>query len=223
MPEGGDSSGCPPGFLLRRRPPRPGGLPLRSHTVSAGRHRRPGGRYGARRVHTTVLHGPAVATFPTAVGDPSMDLGGLPAGLLPVVRALGLAGQLPLRLHEPGPVTVLMPRVGDLLPRGQSTLLAEPGACAFLQRPVADKADTAERTRRLRRLPVRRMEAVPEGPLHQPRHAPHSVSSRASHGCRPVVGTRRIARTAIQISLPCSAGVPLLPGPNPGASTEASR
>ncbi|MEU5324173.1 hypothetical protein AB0G67_46760, partial [Streptomyces sp. NPDC021056] len=33
----GDSGGCPLGFLLQRRLPRPGGFPLRSYTVSTGR------------------------------------------------------------------------------------------------------------------------------------------------------------------------------------------
>src|SRR5699024_6663440 len=40
---------------LQRRPPRPGGLPLRSYTSSPGRYRQPGGLDVDRRVHIAVM------------------------------------------------------------------------------------------------------------------------------------------------------------------------
>src|SRR5699024_2882039 len=48
-------TGRPVAFLLRHRPPRPGGLPLRSYTSSTGRCRQPGGLDVDRRVHVAVV------------------------------------------------------------------------------------------------------------------------------------------------------------------------
>ena len=57
-----------------------------------------------------------VQEVPAPVGDPGVDPGDLAAGLVPVRRALGLAGQLPLRPGEPGAVAALVPGVGDFSP-----------------------------------------------------------------------------------------------------------
>src|SRR4051812_23718886 len=62
----GDSSGRPLGFLLHPRPPRPGGRPLTSYTVSTSRRRHPGGQDVARRVHVAVMHRAAVVAHPLA-------------------------------------------------------------------------------------------------------------------------------------------------------------
>src|SRR3981081_238900 len=58
----GDSSGRPLGFLLHQRLPRPGGLPLRSYTVSTGCDRPPGGQNVACRVDIAVMDRAAPAS-----------------------------------------------------------------------------------------------------------------------------------------------------------------
>lgn len=72
-----------------------------------------------RLVLTDEPSGELVEEVPPPVGDPCVDAGNATAGLDPVVRARGLAGQFPLRPGQAGAVVPLVLRVGDLLPGRQ--------------------------------------------------------------------------------------------------------
>lgn len=73
-----------------------------------------------RLIFTNESGGQLVQTVTAPVGDPGVDHRDLPAGLAPVAPVvLGLAGQLALSLRQTGPVTALLPGIGDLLTSGE--------------------------------------------------------------------------------------------------------